>query len=128
MRQAFVVLAGLLLLTVVFQFVTAGLYIFDDSSIDPHGAGAGAAHLWPLLMIIVAAVGKLGSRLIITSVVLLVLVTVQSGIPESGAGFLHPLVALIIAFGAYHALMGARAGADRPATPSVPDTPATPTV
>jgi hypothetical protein len=127
MRKAFVVLAGLLLLNVVYQFVTAGLYIFDDKSIDPHGAGALGAHLWPLLMIIVAAVGKLGSRLIITAVVLLVLVTVQSAIPEGGAGFLHPLVALIIAFGAYHALIGAREGADRPATPA-PQTPATPTV
>jgi hypothetical protein len=119
MRKAYVVLAGLLLLNVAFQFVTAGRFIFDGDSIDPHGAGAGAAHLWPLLMVIVSAVGKLGKPLIISAVVLLVLVVVQSGIPEGGAGFLHPLVAAIIAFGAYHALMLARGQAPTVETSAV---------
>lgn len=112
MRNAYVALAGLLLLTVVFQFLTAGMIVFDGEANGAHtGAGAGAAHLWPLLMVIVAAVGKLGRAAIVSGVVLVVLVGVQSLLPESGAALLHPLVALIIAFGAYHALMGARAGA-----------------
>lgn len=112
MRTAYVAFAGLLLLTVAYQFVTAGLIIFEGNESGPHGAGAGAAHLFPLLMIVVAAVGRLGKGLIISAVVLLVLVSVQSGIQEGGAAFIHPLLALIIAFGAYHALMAARAGDD----------------
>ena len=130
MRKAYVVLAGLLLLNIVFQFITAGMLVFEDrGDVEAHGAGAGAAHLWPLGMIIVAAVGKLGRGLIISGVVLLVLAVVQFPIQDTeGLWVLHPLVALIMAFGAYHALMGARAGADRPAAPRAPDTPATPTV
>lgn len=110
MRKAYVIFAGLLLFTVVWQFVTAGLRIFEGEDIGPHGAGAGAAHLWPLLMLIVAAVGKLGKSLIIGAAVLLVLVTVQSGISEGGAAFIHPLGGLIIGFGAYHLFMLARRG------------------
>jgi hypothetical protein len=134
MRQAFVVLAGLMMLNVVFQFVAAGAGINElggDGDLDPHKMGANIAHLWPLLMIVVAAVGKLGKRLIITSVVIFLLVFFQYPIAEN-AGWLHPLVGLLIAFGTYHALIGAREGADRPASPTAappaPQNPATPTV
>ena len=132
MRTAYVVLAGLFLLNVVYQFIAAGsglVQLGGDGDLEAHKAGAGASHLWPLLMIIVAAVGKLGKGLIITPIVLLLLVTFQYATAES-IGWLHPLVGLILAFGGYHALMGARAGADRPAAPTAPapETPATPTV
>jgi hypothetical protein len=109
MRKAYVVLAGLLLLNVVFQFVTAGAIIFEDGEVDAHGAGSGLAHVWPLGMIIVAAIGKLGRDLIIYGVVLLVLVFVQFPIQDAdGIHIIHPLVALIIAFGAHHAMQRAR--------------------
>jgi hypothetical protein len=109
-RKVYTVLAGLLLLTVVYQFVTAGLIVFEGKPKDAHGAGGGVAHLWPLLMIIAAAVGKLGRDAIIFAVALLVLVVFQSAIPEGSLGWLHPLGALIIAFTAHHALQHARAG------------------
>jgi hypothetical protein len=109
-RTAYVALAGLLLLTVVYQFVTAGLIIFEGKDTDAHGAGAGIAHLWPLLMIIVAAVGKLGRTLILFAVGLLVLVTFQSAIPEGDLAVIHPLVALVIAFVGHAALQRARGG------------------
>ena len=132
MRKAYVVLAGLLLLNIVWQFITAGMLVFEDrGEVGPHGAGAGLAHLWPLGMIITAAVGKLGRSLIISGVVLLVLAFVQFPIQDTeGLWVIHPLVALIMAYGAYHALMAARAlpeRSDRPAPPA-PETPATPTV
>lgn len=130
MRKAYVVLAGLLLLNIVWQFITAGTLVFEDrGEIGPHGAGAGAAHLWALGMIIVAAVGKLGKELIIAGVVLLVLAFVQFPIQDTeGLWVIHPLVALIMAFGAYHALQRARAGTDAHSNPRVPDAPANPTV
>ena len=115
MRTAYVVFAGLMLLNVVYQFVTAGLVVFEGNDVDAHGMGANIAHLWALGMVVTAAVGKLGKGLIIAGVALFVLISAQYGIAES-AGVLHPLVALIIAFGAYHALMTARAlPDDRPA-------------
>jgi hypothetical protein len=132
MRTAYVVLAGIMLLNVVFQFVAAGTGLVElggDGEFDPHKSGAGASHLWPLLMIIVAAVGKLGKKLIILPVVLLLLITFQYATAEE-IGSIHPLVGLIIAFGAYHAFLAARSLPDRPATPPAPapETPGTPTV
>ena len=132
MRTAYVVLAGIMLLNVAFQFVAAGTGLVElggDGEFDPHKAGAGASHLWPLLMIIVAAIGKLGKTLIITPIVLLLLISFQYATAED-IGAIHPLVGLIIAFGAYHALMAARNLPDRTGAGSgpAPETPATPTV
>lgn len=110
MRKAYVVLAGLLLFNVVYQFVTAGFLVFEDrGDIDAHGIGASAAHLWPLGMIITAAIGKLGRELIIIAVVLLLLVVAQFPIQDTeGLWVIHPLIALIMAFGAHHAMQRAR--------------------
>ena len=127
MRQAYVVLAGIMLLNVVYQFVTAGLVVFEGNDVDPHELGASVGHLWALGMIVTAAVGKLGKWLIIAGVALFILLSAQYGIAES-AGVIHPLVGLIIAFIAYHALMTARRLPDAPAPASAPETPATPTV
>lgn len=110
MRTAYVAFAGIMLLNVVYQFVTAGLIVFEGNQDDPHAMGANIAHLWALGMIVTAAVGKLGKWLIIAGVALFVLISAQYGIAAS-AGVIHPLVALIIAFIAHHALMAARRGA-----------------
>lgn len=128
MRTAYVTFAGLLLLTVVYQFVTAGMIIFEGGDVGPHGAGSGIAHLWAAGMIVFAAIGKLGRSLIVSGVVLLVLVAAQFPIQDAdGVAVLHPLVALLIAFGAYHALMAARAGARGGRAPA-PQNPVHPTV
>lgn len=109
MRTAYVAFAAVMLLNVAYQFVTAGMNVFDGDSIDPHGIGASIAHLWPLGMVITAAAGKLGRDLIAMGAVLLLLVVAQFPIQDSGAiGFLHPLLGLIIAFGAYAAFQRAR--------------------
>ena len=125
MRTAYVVLAGIMLLNVVYQFVSAGLVVFEGKDVDPHAMGANIGHLWALGMIVTAAVGKLGKWLIIAGVALFVLLSAQYGIAES-AGVVHPLTGLIIAFIAYHAFQTARALPD-PA-PRAPAAPATPTV
>ena len=127
MRQAFVVLAGIMLLNVLYQFVTAGLVVFEDEKVDPHAMGANIGHLWALGMIITAAVGKLGKWLIIAGVALFILLSAQYGIAES-AGVIHPLVGLIIGFIAYQAFQTARALPDTPRPAAAPETPATPTV
>ena len=119
MRNAYVALAGIMLLNVVFQFVAAGSGLVElggDGEFDPHRVGGSVSHLWPFLMIIVAAVGKLGKKLISTPIVLLLLITSRYVTAEE-FGAIHPLVGLIIAFGAYHLLMGAHAGSARPAPP-----------
>ena len=107
MRTAYVALAGLMLLNVVYQFVTAGLVVFEGEDSDVHQMGANLAHLWPLAMAIIAGIGRFGARLIVVPVVLFLLVSAQYATADS-LGAIHPLVALIIAFGAYHALVGAR--------------------
>ena len=108
MRTAYVVAAGLLLLNIVFQFLTAGGFIVglgqNGDWLDPHGGGSVGVHLFPLLMIIFAAVGKLGKTPIILAVVLLVLGFFQVAITESGIAFLHPLNALVLFFLGHHAL------------------------
>ncbi len=109
MRQAYVVFAGIMLLNVVYQFVTAGLVVFVGNDSDPHAMGANIGHLWALGMIVTAAVGKLGKWLIIAGVALFILLSAQYGIAES-AGVIHPLVGLIVAFIAYHAFQAARTG------------------
>ena len=109
MRKAYVVLAGIMLLNVVYQFVSAGAVVFEGEETSVHESGAGPAHLWPLAMIIVAAVGKLGRTLIILAVAVFVLVFLQYPVAEN-AGIIHPLVGLLIAFATYHAFVLGRAG------------------
>ena len=109
MRTAYVVLAGIMLLNVVYQFVSAGLVVFEGNEASVHESGAGPAHLWPLAMIIVAAVGRLGKPLIILAVAMFVLVFIQYPVAEN-AGVIHPLVGLLIAFTAYHAFVLGRVG------------------
>ena len=119
MRTAYIVLAGLTLLNVVFQFVTAGAFIGglgnDGDWLDPHGGGSIGIHLFPLLMIIVAAVGKLGRDALLYAVAVLVLGMIQVAITETGIAFLHPLNALIIfvvAHRALHHMRGRAPGAE----------------
>jgi Family of unknown function (DUF6220) len=101
-RNAFTALAAAMLAFVTLQFFTAGLGIFGASDFDFHEAvGFAVLHLLPLLLLIVAAVGKLGRFFVLASLGLLVLVVIQGGLPgarEDAAGIaaLHPLVALII--------------------------------
>jgi hypothetical protein len=105
-RTAYTVLAAIFLLIVVLQFLTAGLGIFRDADdFDIHREGAGGAHLVPLLMLIIALVGKLGRNAAIGAFALLVLVAIQSFLPSDDIrqdapvlAALHPLLALVLAF------------------------------
>lgn len=113
MRTAYVAFAGLLLLNIVYQFVTAGLLVFEGGDVDVHGMGANIAHLWAIGMLVAAVAGKLGRALIIAPIVIFLLIGFQYATAKN-LGVIHPLVALIIAFGAHHALMAARRGAAVP--------------
>lgn len=119
MRTAYIVATGLTLVTIVFQFITAGAFIgglgSDGDWLDPHGGGSAGTHLFPLVMLIVAAIGKLGRDAILYAVALLVLGFVQVFLPDTGAAFLHPLNALVlfvIAHRALHHVRGRAPGAE----------------
>lgn len=109
LRNAYFVLAGLTLLLVVVQFVLAGLLIFQDrDSLDAHGMIGNVLHLPPLLMIIAAAVARMGREAILWAIGLLVLVIVQVGL-GFGDSWLHPLGALIVFVVAHTIFQKARA-------------------
>lgn len=102
LRQTYLIAAGLTTLLVVFQFVTAGIGIFSSGEFGAHAAGSGILHATTLIMVIAAAAGGLGRPAVIASAVLLVLVVVQSVLPDGpdAIAALHPLVALVIFIGA----------------------------
>jgi len=112
MRTAYVASAGLTMLVIVFQFLTAGGFIgglgSDGDWLDPHGAGSGGVHLFPLIMLIVATIGKLGRDAILYAAALFVLGFVQVALPGTGAAFLHPLNALVLFMLAHLALKQVR--------------------
>jgi hypothetical protein len=119
MRTAYIVLAGLTLLSIVFQFITAGAFIGglgnDGDWLDPHGGGSMGVHVFPLGMVIVGAIGKLGREAIGLAAAVLVLGVIQVILPETGAAFLHPLNALVLfvlAHRALHHVRGRAPGAE----------------
>jgi uncharacterized membrane protein YwaF len=78
-KPAFRILAYLFLVGVGVQFLLAGLGTLGGESIDPHrDFGFMVLHTIPLLMIILAVVGKMGKKMIGMSVLLFVLVFLQA--------------------------------------------------
>jgi Family of unknown function (DUF6220) len=77
-RKVFLVLAWLFVLAVAVQFLLAGLGILGGESLEPHRQwGFVALHLIPVLMLIAAIVGRMGRRVIGTTVGVFVLVFLQ---------------------------------------------------
>jgi len=110
MRQAFFYLAALTLALATLQFLLAGIGIFGAGDFDAHRAVGFAMHGPPLLMIVVALAGRLGRALVLSAVALLLLVSIQSGLPNGPdwLAALHPLVALVIWVGAAQTLARSR--------------------
>src|SRR5512132_1609690 len=77
-RQIFVGLAWLFVLAVAIQFLLAGLGLLGGESLEPHRQwGFIVLHLIPILMLIVAIVGRMGWVVIVLTVVLFLLVFLQ---------------------------------------------------
>jgi Family of unknown function (DUF6220) len=99
-RIAAMALARLFLIGIVVQFFLAGLAFFEDVDYwEDHKSLGETLGIIPILLIIVAIVGRLPSRLIGMSVVLLVLWVVQILLPDFDNGYiaaLHPLNALLL--------------------------------
>jgi Family of unknown function (DUF6220) len=114
-RKVFVGIAWLFVVAVAVQFLLAGLGVLGGESLEAHRRwGFTALHLLPILMLIVAIVGRMGWTVIGPTIVLFALVFLQ---PLFAAPDLHPrwlrsfhvLNALLIALlGYYLALREAR--------------------
>jgi hypothetical protein len=94
-------LAWLYVLGIVVQFFLAGLGLLGGESMEAHeGFGYAVLHLYPILMLIAAAVGRVGRNLLIMSVVLVVIVFVQptwvSEFRGEFLGSIHVIAALVI--------------------------------
>jgi Family of unknown function (DUF6220) len=77
-RKIFVGLAWLFVLAVAIQFLLAGLGVLGGESLEPHRQwGFIVLHLIPILMLIVAIVGRMGRIVIVLTVVLFLLVFLQ---------------------------------------------------
>jgi hypothetical protein len=99
-RVAAMGLARLFLIGIVVQFFLAGLALFEDVDYwEDHKSLGETLGIIPVLLIIAAIVGRLPSRLIGMSIVLLGLWVVQILLPEVDNGYiaaLHPLNALLL--------------------------------
>jgi hypothetical protein len=121
--KAYLGLAALTFLLATLMFFLAGLFVFNGSSIDPHRTVGFILHGTTLLMLIVAAAGKLGRQALIFGGGLFVLVIIQGGLANADnvIGAFHPLVAVIFWMGSYQAFTWARTGSTATPTPSRPD-------
>lgn len=77
-RPAYQWLAWIFLVALGVQFFLAGMGVLGGEEIDPHQAFGSLLQLVSLVMLILAIVAKLGGKLIGMSVVLLVLMVLQS--------------------------------------------------
>jgi hypothetical protein len=108
-RKIYLGLAALTTGLVALQFLLAGIGIFGAGGFGAHRfVGFVLLHATTLLMLIVAAVGRLGRTPMIFGGGLFVLMAIQSSLPgarDSAAivAAFHPLVALVIFIGAAQA-------------------------
>jgi hypothetical protein len=109
-RPALVGLAGLFMLVVFVQFFFGGMLAFSGRTdgADAHELiGYPILHTIPILMIVVAIVGKMGKKLIFMTVGLLVMIFIQPiwasiDTEDTWINAIHVPFALAIAFLGYH--------------------------
>jgi hypothetical protein len=77
-RPAYQWLVWLFLLGLAVQFFLAGMGVLGGESIDPHAGLGSLLQLVSLIMLILAFVGKVERRLLIMTLVLFVLMVLQS--------------------------------------------------
>jgi hypothetical protein len=99
-RYAFLVLSWLFLAGVVVQTFLAGLGLFGDRDFSMHVNVGWILHLAPILVLLAAAVARVGARTLWLTLALAIVVFItpllpmlRSDLPEAAA--LHPVFALI---------------------------------
>jgi Family of unknown function (DUF6220) len=99
-RIAVVVLARLFIFGIVVQIFLVGLSLFESADYwEDHKSLGESLGLIPILLILVALVGRLPMRLIVMAAALLVLFGVQYALPNVDNGYvaaLHPINALVL--------------------------------
>jgi len=101
-RYVYAGLAWLFLIGIVVQVFLAGVGIFGvQRDFEPHIGLGWTLHLGPVLLLVAAAIAKVGRRIIWWNVALLVAVGIQPFLPSMRndlpfAAALHPVNALII--------------------------------
>jgi hypothetical protein len=101
-RYLYVALVWIYLAGILFQVFLAGMGLFGSAKdFEPHVGLGWILHLVPILLLIVAAVGRVGSRLLWWTTALLVvqfiqpiLATLRNDMPLVAA--FHPVLALVI--------------------------------
>ena len=104
---AYVVFAGLFIVSVFVQFFLAGLGAFGAESYEAHKDFAGVFHLLALLLVVLALLVRRNRVDLILVITLFVLTTAQFSLPEANDGYvqaLHVLNALLIYTLAFHIL------------------------
>lgn len=100
-RMAYVALAWLFVVGVVVQVLFIGLTLFvDKQNVELHRTLGWILHLWPVLILIAAAVGRVGRRQVLTALALAIvtftvpiLATLRESSPVIAA--LHPVGAIL---------------------------------
>lgn len=125
-RYVFALFAWVFVAAILAQVFLAGLGIFgDDEMLGTHAEVGWIIHLSPILILIAAALGRVGLNALLWTVALFVVMFVQpiaatlrQDSPALAA--LHPVLALVVFWlgltVAIKATRLARAGADRPGT------------
>jgi len=106
-------LAWLFMAFVLIQFFLGGLIVFGGDDSGPHETvGYPILHLIPILMIVVAAIGKMGKKIIGMTVGLLVMIFIQPvwAAIETDSDWINAIhipFALLVAFLGYHIAVAA---------------------
>ncbi len=101
-RYLYVALVWIYLAAILVQVFLAGIGMFDAAKdFEPHRSLGWILHLGPVLLLIVAAIARVGARTIWWNVALLISVGVQPFLPGLRsdvplAAALHPVNALLI--------------------------------
>ena len=119
-RKAYKVVLIAFLAALPIQYFLAGLGVFGETDYDPHRILGSVMQLVALILLVLAAVGRLGKPLLPMTAALFVLSFVQGilavvGREESGiVGAFHVLNALLIVMLAYHLFVAYRGGLPEP--------------
>lgn len=101
-RWLFLVLVGVYLAAVLYQVFLAGMGLFGgDHDFESHRTLGYLIHLTPIPLILVAAVARVGSRLLLWTAALFVVQGIQPLLPMMRtdlpwAAALHPVLALVV--------------------------------
>jgi hypothetical protein len=120
-RMAYAALAWLFVVGVLVQVFFIGLTLFvDEKNVELHRNLGWILHLWPILILIAAAVGRVGRAQILTALALAIvtfivpiLATLRASSPVIAA--IHPVgailvfaLAILVAWNAWIAVRGAQ--------------------